>query len=596
MKIKNEYFFGLDEVSSELNIGCDKGLKDQYIAHFANAFNCKTVRIWLATKEIIKVKEDDKIEFIADGLIRLHNYLEALRRKGVERFLLLDWAFVYPYGYIPSDRWVVPDPKTEPEMYRRFLLLQQKVRYEIASNFSLIAYFETTNEPDGEGGTFLHKNGYKLSSNKNNEDYIFTRDEIEDIILDLNYYETLGIKQANPHAKMLLPSFCNFDYAPEYLDDLYHKIESGKYPTVGERKSNRIESFFEILNWHPYNLKDVQINDYWLMTQERLHQISINHNDGDRPVWYTENGWSDFKREDEKQQIGQRFIDLFNMINKKLPWVETVFLFRLFTLANKPECEGEDNFGLVYNEYDWFLPLCPKQSAIDIYKYIHGKDASLEPLYKFAKNKDRELFPTTKIGNGDYKVLILGNHITYQKAAPWNEFKEGKGLGASKPEKDYTHQLFELLKKDHHSIEMTLMDIRNWETTFYYSKLYSELAKLKDYQPNLVIIRLGEVIGDCSLKDHPYEKFILKLCQLFDLNKTRIVITSTFTGREEIDLAHKKVAEQLGERYVDLTDLRFEYSYTSKERFLNNEFKIIPNDLGMSKIAERIYQAIIDIK
>ena len=332
------------------------------------------------------------------------------------------------------------------------------------------------------------------------------------------------------------------------------------------------------------------------MTQERLHQVSINHNDGDRPVWYTENGWSDFKREDEKQQIGQRFVDLFEIIQEKLPWVETVFLFRLFNLANKPECEGEDNFGLVHNEYDWFTPLCPKQSAIDIYKYIHGENASLEPLYKFAKNRDRELFPTTKIGSGDYKVLILGNHITYQKAAPWNEFNEGKGLGSSKPEKDYAHQLYNLFKKNHSSLEMTLVDIRNWETTFYYENLFDELKKLSKDNPNLVIIRLGEAIGDCSLKDHPYEKFVLKLCKLFDLNKTKFIITSTFTGREEIDLVHKKVAEQLNSPFVDLTDLRFEYSYTNKERMLNNEFKIIPNDLGMSKIAERIFQAINEKK
>ena len=122
------------------------------------------------------------------------------------------------------------------------------------------------------------------------------------------------------------------------------------------------------------------------------------------------------------------------------------------------------------------------------------------------------------------------------------------------------------------------------------------MSKLKDYHPDLVIIRLGEVVGDCSLKDHPYEKYVLRLGQIFDRNNTKIIITSTFTEREEIDTAHKKVAEQLKGEYVDLTDLRFEYSYTSKEKFLNNEFKIIPNDLGMGKIAERIYHAITEIK
>ena len=94
----DELFFGLDEVSCQLNSGCDKSLKDEYIAHFAKSLKCKTVRIWLNTKEMIKITENDKIEFVAEGLINFHNYLSTLRRAGVERFLLLDWGFVYPYG------------------------------------------------------------------------------------------------------------------------------------------------------------------------------------------------------------------------------------------------------------------------------------------------------------------------------------------------------------------------------------------------------------------------------------------------------------------------------------------------------------------
>ena len=158
----NDYFLGLDEVSGQLNSGCDMSLKNEYLAHFAKSLKCKTVRVWLNTKEIARIKENDHIEFIAEGLINFHKYLESLRKAGVERFLLLDWGFVYPYGYRATDKWVVPDPKSEPEMYKRFLLLQQKIRFEIASNFSLVEYFESTNEPDGESGAFLHKNGYHM--------------------------------------------------------------------------------------------------------------------------------------------------------------------------------------------------------------------------------------------------------------------------------------------------------------------------------------------------------------------------------------------------------------------------------------------------
>ena len=589
--MKNKYFLGLDEVSAEVNSNCDEGLKNKYIAHFANIFGCKTVRVWLSTKEIIRVKENDEIEFVAKGLINLHNYLESLRRAGVERFLLLDWAFVYPYGYFASDRWVVPDPKKEPVMYQRFLKLQQKVRYEIASNFSLIEYFETTNEPDGEGGTFLHKNGYDMTGQKDNKDFIFTRDEIEDIILDLNYYETLGVKEASKRAKVLLPSFCNFSYAPAYLDSIYKKIESGKYPTVGDIKSNKIESFFEILNWHPYNLKDVEINDYWLETQLNLRKVILAHHDGNRKVWYTENGWCDYKREIEKQNIAKRFIDLFNIVENKLPWVETVFLFRLFTLCNKTETEGEDNFGLVYNEFDWDSPLSPKPAAIAIYKYVNGEDALLDPLYKFARGREREMFPRIVINEGgQYKILILGNHITYQHKAPWNGLNEAKGLGASKVNKDYAHILYEKFKQDKGDVEMTLVDMRNWETCFFTDDLYQKALQFPDKKFDLIIIRLGENVGDCSLNDHPFKDHLLSLIDFYKDKNTKVILSTTIGDKPKVDIACKELTSEHNIPLVDLSAYKNSFSHLAKLHYKNIEHKNCPNDIGMQLIADAIFE------
>ena len=583
----NEFFFGLDEVSCQLNSGCDKSLKDEYIAHFAKSLKCKTVRIWLNTKEMIKIAENDKIEFVAEGLINFHNYLSTLRRAGVERFLLLDWGFVYPYGYHATDKWVVPDPKREPEMYKRFMLLQQKIKFEIASNFSLVEYFESTNEPDGEGGAFLHKNGYHMDG-KNNKDYIFTRDEIENIILDLNYFENLGIKAANKNAKMLIPSFCNLDYTPQYLDDIYTKIESGKYPTIGEFKSKKIEDFFEILNWHPYNMISVQINDDWIKSQERIREVILKHKDGDRKVWYTEMGWSDFRREDEKIDIGKRHVDFINYVSENMPWVETIFFFRLFDLANRPESEEQDYFGLVYNEHDWYAPLSPKPAMVAIYKRINGESASIEPLYKYANSKDRELYPSIKIDDGDYKVLILGNHIAYQKQAPWNNYFESKGMDASKKEFDFVHLLHKQLKAKHPSIETTVIDMRNWEGCFYWDQMYNELNKFKDKEYDLVVVRLGDNIGQFSFNDHVYKDHLLKLCNFFKSDKTKFIITSTLENKKHVDEHQKLVAEALNCPFVDLENIRTNYSNLSNCKYLNNEHRLCPNDLGMEQISKSI--------
>ena len=38
----------------------------------------------------------------------------------------------------------------------------------------------------------------------------------------------------------------------------------------GATISTKNLSFFEILNWHPYNMISVQINDDWIKSQERI--------------------------------------------------------------------------------------------------------------------------------------------------------------------------------------------------------------------------------------------------------------------------------------------------------------------------------------
>ena len=589
----DEFFLGLDEVSCQVNAGCDKSLKDEYIAYFANALKCKTVRVWLNTKEIIKIKENDRIEFIANGLINLHNYLSTLSKAGVKRFLLLDWGFVYPYGYHATDKWVVPDPKSEPEMYKRFLKLQQNIRFEIASNFSLIEFFESTNEPDGEAGMFLHKNGFHMDG-KNNEKYIFTRDEIEDIILDLNYYENLGVKEANEDAKMLIPSFCNLGYTPQYLDNIYTKIESGKYPTVGENKSNKIEDFFEILNWHPYNMISVQINDDWIKSQENIRKIILKHHDGERRVWYTEMGWSDFGREDEKIDIGKRHVEFLEYVSNNMPWVETVFCFRLFNLVNRPETESEDYFGMMYNEYDWYNPLSPKPAMEAVYKYINNTD-NVEPLYKYALVKVRELFPFNRFGDSDndsFKVLILGNHIAYQKHAPWNEYFNSRGMDASRAEIDFVHLLHSKLKTKHQKIETTVVDMRNWESTFYHEEMYKQLSKFKDREYDLVVVRLGENIGQFSFNDHVYKDYVIKLGNFFKSDKTQLIITGVIENKPHIEEHQKLAAESLNCEFVSLEKIKNNYSLISTNKYQNNLFKQCPNDIGMEFIANSIFDKV----
>ncbi len=590
--MKNSYskkfFYGLDEVSCELNSHVDKGLKSDYIAHFAKCLNAKTMRVWLRTNEIVKVNKNDQIELIPEGLIRLHAYLHKLKLAGVERFLLLDWSFVYPSGYNATDNWVVPSFKDEPEMYQRFMLLQEKVRYEIARNFTEIGYFETTNEPDGPGGTFLHKNGYGTSKN-GNDAYTYNDDELQTIILDLNYYVSRGVKRSNPKNKMLLPSLTNFPKTKKFLDDIYNKIESNQYPTFG-KKSNRIEDFFDILNIHPYNMKHTDLDEEWVEGQLDLYNVAIKHNDAFRPVWYTEMGWSDLKRETEKVEIGKRFVKFFEYVRDRLNFVETVFPFRLFTLANRVENEGEDNFGLLYNEYDWRYPLYPKECLVSIYKFIQGEDADTSILYKYAKVNERKIFDPVYLGSKKptFKILFLGNKITYQSKNSLLGWNESRGLGSSDKQPDYVSLVIKELSKEHNNIGYCVTNIEYWETDFHNDNLLDMLSKLKDYNADLVIIQTGDSALSFLLNDYSYSESYEKLINTFKNDHSRVISISPLKSDNRTYEHILKACQNTNTEFVDITKIFKNPENICLVNYHNGDFPLFPNGNGHALIANEV--------
>ena len=387
--VKNSFEIGLCETSCQVNDHLDRGLTNEIIAYFAGEFGATAMRVWLRFHEFAHCDSKDNVTLKEDRVAKLRTYLDMLKEKGVKDFSLLSWSFLYPEDFACTDGWAVPDPNTEADKYVRFLNVQRKLYELIAERFPDIVYFEPTNEPDGTSGDFLHREGFTYGKTADeNAPYIYTQDEIVKIVLDLSYYANAGVKKNNASAKVLFPGFWNVDSAPMYLTKVFTALQSGAYPSVGSVQSNKQEDFFEIMNFHPYSLKTGEIDEGWLETQTRLYGVMCDFGQADMPVWYTETGWSDFARERDKQLIGGRFLKLFEVVQEKLPFVKKIFLFRLCTLADRLETEGEDNFGLTYNVFDEAHSGEPKPVAITLAKHFNGDDYDVSRLYKFAKNKN----------------------------------------------------------------------------------------------------------------------------------------------------------------------------------------------------------------
>lgn len=379
------HFFGLCEVSGEISAGVDRGLTHEFISDMAGALGVNSFRVWMSMRAVLLVDSEDNITLNTQTVALYHDLLDKLKAQGVDRFTLMTSGFIYPADYQTTTSLVVPDPNEEYDMYIRFLSLQEKAFAAIAREFEDIRYFEPANEPDNESGAFMHRNGYTAGGSVQvNADYMYTETELAYILGDLCWYVGRGVHGVDEKACVLLPALCNYSSAPDFLEGIYAAIASKCLP-VGEPYSDTDpDNYFQILNWHPYSLVTGEIDEEWLQLQKDIYAVAKKHGDNGKPVWYTEMGWTDYGNETQFDAIADRYVALFDTVKKDLPFVETIFIFRLSTLAVQDISLAENNFGIVRNPLDAVAPGQPKPAALRIARYILGEDADLTPLYKYA--------------------------------------------------------------------------------------------------------------------------------------------------------------------------------------------------------------------
>lgn len=377
-------FYGLCEVFGDMGGGVDPAITNDWISDMAGALGVSSYRMWISYGDIYQADENDDLTPNQSKISILHDAIDKLKAAGVKNFLALCTSFVYPADYPTTTGYVVPDPYEEYDMYVRFMRLQQKAYTLFAEEFPEVCYYEPANEP--EFGSCIHKNGYTHGGSEAvNSNYMYTQYEQTRIVADLCWYTTNGVQSANPYAKVTNPSLVGYATSYSYLDDLYKAIESSALPVGQEKSDVDPDNYFQILNWHPYTFSADRVSDDWVELQNGMYEVAIKHGDGGKPVWFSEFGWTDYGQEYKQQTIADAFVEFFDTVKAKMPYVQTVMIFRLTNLYTQNVSEGENNFGIMYNKDDPLHGGAPKPVAVALAKYIRGEAADLTNLYKYAK-------------------------------------------------------------------------------------------------------------------------------------------------------------------------------------------------------------------
>ncbi|MEN8228722.1 MAG: SGNH/GDSL hydrolase family protein [Bacteroidota bacterium] len=210
---------------------------------------------------------------------------------------------------------------------------------------------------------------------------------------------------------------------------------------------------------------------------------------------------------------------------------------------------------------------------------------------------------TCNNNNGEkYKILIIGNSLSYQgidKEIGWNHIS---GMAASSIEKDYAHLLYNKVgsKLQNRKICLRISPFATFERNLA-SLEQKSIDSLINYQPDLIVFQLGENVKIKSQKDEILfkEKYI-ELINRFKKNGNPLTICTTpFFPSLPKNKIVEKVALSTNSYLVDLSHLPLleSYNYAKDEQnYLGDKsvwevggIGIHPGDIGMENISNQIF-------
>lgn len=193
------------------------------------------------------------------------------------------------------------------------------------------------------------------------------------------------------------------------------------------------------------------------------------------------------------------------------------------------------------------------------------------------------------------RVMFVGNSITLHGIKHDIGWHNRCGMAASSKDKDYVHQLISKIDAVKEDVAYCICQVASWESKYKngLEKVQRIYESAREFKADIIVLRL---IENCPFDGFDSEIFKLELTKLLDyLNptKTKKVVITTGFWRHCGDEAIREFAAEHNIPLVELGDLGAMDEMKAIGLFEHEGVANHPGDLGMEKIAERIYEKLM---
>ncbi len=197
-----------------------------------------------------------------------------------------------------------------------------------------------------------------------------------------------------------------------------------------------------------------------------------------------------------------------------------------------------------------------------------------------------------------HKVVFIGNSITKHGPSKKVDWSGNWGMAASEAKKDYVHIVTAALTKKDKTPPATLVkNAAAFERGYMTFDMEKEMKDIFEFNSDLVIVALGENVR--AFKDDAQKATFKKslkdvLLKIKEKSNPLIVIRSCFWAHKVKDPLLKEIAQEIGGRFVDMSNLcKDKSNFARSERdYSHKGVAGHPGDKGMQAIADGIISCI----